>query len=216
MASTSGIRGALPALALAGVVFFFFFFLVVAPGGVAAQAAAAPRGLEFHVGGPRGWRVPDANTSYGWWAMNNRFHIGDTLYFKYANDSVLVVDRLAFDACNATEPIAAFTDGATTFRLDRPGFFCFISGAPGHCEEGQRLIVRVMVHPALAAAPGPAPASAPAGASTQPGHGGADDRSWPWGCTCPSSGAATAVAVGGAAVAAGMAGLVGLVLMMLE
>ncbi|WVZ74576.1 hypothetical protein U9M48_022741 [Paspalum notatum var. saurae] len=216
MAPIAGIRRALPALALAGV--FCFFLLIVAPGGVAAQAAAPPpRGLEFHVGGPRGWRVPDANTSYGWWAMNNRFHIGDTLYFKYTNDSVLVVDRAAFDACNATEPIAAFADGATTFRLDRPGFFCFISGEPGHCEEGQRLIVRVMVHPAVAAAPAPAPANAPGGgASTPPSQGGAD-RSWPSGCTCPSSGAATAVAAAaGAAGAAALAGLVGLVLMMLQ
>ena len=82
--------------------------------------------------------------------------------FKYAQDSVLVVDRPAFDACNATEPLAAFTDGATTVRLDRPGFFCFISGEPGHCEQGQKLVVRVMVH--LAA---PGPASAP-GAPAQP------------------------------------------------
>jgi hypothetical protein len=66
--------------------------------------------------------------------------------FKYANDSVLVVDRLAFDACNASAPLAAFAGGATEFRLHRPGFFCFISGEPGHCEEeGQRLIVRLLV-----------------------------------------------------------------------
>jgi len=77
--------------------------------------------------------------------------------FKYAQDSVLVVDRPAFDACNATEPLAAFTDGSTTVRLDRPGFFCFISGEPGHCQQGQRLMVRVMVHPSGLAAAAPAP-----------------------------------------------------------
>ncbi|CAN6273499.1 unnamed protein product [Urochloa humidicola] len=117
----------LPALALASAV----LFVLLSPGGVDAAEAAPPptAGLEFHVGGPRGWRVPDGNTSYGWWANNNRFHVGDRLYFKYAHDSVLVVDRPALDACNATAPLAAFTDGATTVRLDRPGFFCFISGA---------------------------------------------------------------------------------------
>jgi hypothetical protein len=111
--------------------------------------------------------------------------------FKYANDSVLLVDRTAFDACNTTEPLATFADGATKFVLDRPGFFCFISGKPGHCEEGQRLIVRVMVQPAIVATPGPA--SAPATSAPQPGHGGGH-----------SSGAATAVAAaaGVAAVAA--------------
>ncbi|KAF8692863.1 hypothetical protein HU200_039220 [Digitaria exilis] len=206
MAAASGTGSrVLPALALIGVV----FVVLLAPGVAADEAAAAPAaaGLEFRVGGPRGWRVPDANTSYGWWAMNNRFHVGDHLYFKYAHDSVLVVDREAFDACNTIEPLAAFTDGATTVRLDRPGFFCFISGEPGHCEEGQRLIVRVMVHPALAAVPGPGPVAASGpGSSTQPGHGGGGGAS--------SSGAATAVAAAnGVAIAAAMAMLVGLLLM---
>ncbi|CAL5020873.1 unnamed protein product [Urochloa decumbens] len=188
----------LPALALSGAI---LPVLLLAPGGVAAadEAAAAPAaGLEFHVGGPRGWRVPDGNTSYGWWANNNRFHVGDRLYFKYAHDSVLLVDRPALDACNATAPLAAFADGATTVRLDRPGFFCFISGEPGHCEEGQRLVVRVMVHPAgLAAAPGQQDASAPG-----TGHGGG-----------ASSGAVAEVAAAaGVGVAVAVAVLVGIVL----
>ncbi|CAL4968211.1 unnamed protein product [Urochloa decumbens] len=203
MASPAGIVSSrvLPALALAGAV--FLSVLLLAPGGVdAAEAAAPAAGLEFHVGGPRGWRVPDGNTSYGWWANNNRFHVGDRLYFKYSHDSVLVVDRPALDACNTTAPLAAFADGATTVRLDRPGFFCFISGEPGHCEEGQRLVVRVMVHPAaLAAAPGTA-AFAP-GTSALPGHGGGGESS------VAVAEVATAAGVG-AAVA--MAVLVGIVL----
>ncbi|RLM78718.1 hypothetical protein C2845_PM12G11580 [Panicum miliaceum] len=198
MASAAGIVSS-RALALAGAV----LFVLVAPGGAAAAAeAAAPRAapLEFRVGGPRGWRVPDANTSYGWWATNNRFHVGDRLLFKYAQDSVLVVDRPAFDACNATEPLAAFSDGATTVRLDRPGFFCFISGEAGHCQEGQRLMVRVMVHPAgLAAAPAP-------GTLAQPGV-----RPRPSGCTSSSSAAASVAAAAAVAVKAAMAVLAGLV-----
>ncbi|KAJ1283285.1 hypothetical protein BS78_03G116800 [Paspalum vaginatum] len=204
MAAASS-RVLLPALALAGI-----FFLLIAPAVVAGAAAPPATGLEFHVGGPRGWRVPDANTSYGWWAMNNRFHVGDRLYFKYANDSVLLVDRACFDACNATEPLATFADGDTTFPLDRPGFFCFISGEPGHCEEGQRLIVRVMVHPGVAAAPGPA-ASAPGTTPAQPGPGHGGGRTTP----DTPSGAATAVAsAAGVAVAAALAVLASLVLML--
>ncbi|KAL6626406.1 hypothetical protein ACP70R_030132 [Stipagrostis hirtigluma subsp. patula] len=205
MAATAADRGLatlLPVSQLALVA--ALSFLLLAPGAAAqAQAPAAPSpGIVFHVGGPRGWRVPDANTSYEWWAMNNRFHVDDHLYFKYAEDSVLQVDRPAFDACNATDPLASFSDGATTVRLDRPGFFCFISGEPGHCEEGQKLIVRVMVHPADHDHPfAHGPASAPA-ASGQRGHGG---RPSPSG----SSGAATAVAAGsGVAVAAAAAVLV--------
>jgi hypothetical protein len=116
--------------------------------------------------------------------------------FKYANDSVLVVGRAAFDACNATNPVAAFADGATTFRLDRPGFFCFISGEPGHCEEGQRLAVRVMVHPAVGA-PGQAAqgAAAAAAAPQNPGHGGSAAGG-------ASSGSAVTVAAAAVAAAA--------------
>jgi hypothetical protein len=78
--------------------------------------------------------------------------------FKYANDSVLLVDRAAFDACNSTQPVASFADGATTFRLNRTGFFCFIS---------------VMVHSALPAAAAP----------QQPGHGGHPEQHGPPGAS---------------------------------
>ncbi|KAG6423877.1 hypothetical protein SASPL_114282 [Salvia splendens] len=44
-------------------------------------------------------------------------------------------------------------------RHTSPGFFYFISGQPGHCKLGQRLIVRVM-HPLQPDLP---PASAPSG-----------------------------------------------------
>jgi hypothetical protein len=124
--------------------------------------------------------------------------------FKYANDdSVLVVNRLAFDACNASAPLAAFAGGATEFRLHRPGFFCFISGEPGHCEEGQRLIVRVMVHPAaLAAAPAPGPGVP---TMTRPGM--------PSGCSDGASSSAVDAAIAAAAGVA-MATLVGMGLML--
>ena len=118
------------------------------------------------------------------------------------------MDREEFDACDATEPLAKFVDGNTTLRLYRPGFFCFISGEPGHCQEGQKLIVRVMVHPAGAAA-APGPANAPA--TSQPGHGG--DGSGSGGQPGTSSGTA-AVAACGVALAAAMAVLVGLVLLL--
>ncbi|KAL6850471.1 hypothetical protein ACP4OV_021098 [Aristida adscensionis] len=174
--------------------------LVLAPG---AAEAAPPGGFKFHVGGPRGWRVPEPGMSYGWWASHNRFHVGDSLYFRYARDSVLMVDRAAFEACNATDPLAAFTDGATVVRLDRPGFFCFISGEPGHCQADQKLIVRVMVHPAAyAAAPAP---------TAQPGRGRPTPAGWPAGSASSAAAAtefATAVAVAVAAAAAVLFGVV--------
>lgn len=65
--------------------------------------------------------------------------------FEYNNDSVLVVNKYDYYHCNTTEPITAFNDGnSAVVKLDRPGPFYFISGAPDHCNNGQRLLVDVM------------------------------------------------------------------------
>lgn len=46
--------------------------------------------------------------------------------------------------CDPREPITSFDNGNTTFNLDRPGEFYFISGTDDHCQNGQKLIVDVM------------------------------------------------------------------------
>ncbi|XP_042436891.1 uncharacterized protein LOC122022844 [Zingiber officinale] len=230
-------------------------------------------GLEFHVGGPRGWVIPAAVEEpeyYNRWAMRERFHVGDSLFyhqleydlrerdlaihlrdpndlyfkykndsvavvnreaygelkaevnffiqiffpipihyqfeyyligkgktspasshrskrfhrlicifffvvldFKYKNDSVAVVDREAYGKCSAADPLVFFDNGNTTFRFDRYGFFYFISGSQGHCEAGQRLIVRVMVHPATSTSSG-SPAPAPANRGSSGSRSGSD------------------------------------------
>ncbi|CAM8988913.1 unnamed protein product [Rhodiola kirilowii] len=102
---------------------------------------------EIQVGGKDGWHVPDNNDTsfYTRWAADNRFHVGDSLSFVYRNDSVMVVDKYAYYHCNTTKPIYIFRDqGKTVIKLDRPGPFYFISGAPDHCKNGQRLEVDVM------------------------------------------------------------------------
>lgn len=104
--------------------------------------------LEFQVGGNRGWVVPPANDSkiYNDWASENRFQVGDTIRFKYKKDSVMEVTDKEYKKCNSTHPIFFSNTGNTAFRLDHPGPFYFISGASGHCEKGQRMIIKVMYH----------------------------------------------------------------------
>ncbi|KAI3416934.1 Phytocyanin domain-containing protein [Psidium guajava] len=101
---------------------------------------------EFRVGDAEGWHEPaELNSSlYSDWATRNRFHVGDSLNFEYKNDSVLVVDKWSFYHCKTSDPITAFDNGNSTFTLDKPGFFYFISGTTDHCKNGQRLIVDVM------------------------------------------------------------------------
>lgn len=100
--------------------------------------------------------------------------------FKYHNDSVLVVSPVDYITCNTSNPISRFEDGNTVFEFDRSGFFYFISGQPGHCRSGQRLIVRVM-HPSHAEAPVPAlvmsPELAPSPAMAPGGYGGVSGES---------------------------------------
>ncbi|XVE50852.1 hypothetical protein DITRI_Ditri01bG0197300 [Diplodiscus trichospermus] len=128
--------------------------------------------FQFKVGGKKGWTKPTGNESetYNEWAAMNRFHVRDSLYFKYKNDSVLVVNRTSYKNCSVSDPIFKFEDGDTVFQCDRYGFFYFISGEPGHCRAGQRLIVRVIVQSAISS-PQPAPS---------PGEGGSDDGGDGW------------------------------------
>ena len=47
--------------------------------------------------------------------------------------------------CNATHPTFFSNIGNTEFKFQHSGTFYFISGAAGHCEKGQKMVVRVMV-----------------------------------------------------------------------
>ncbi|KAK6133036.1 hypothetical protein DH2020_033191 [Rehmannia glutinosa] len=144
----------------------FLFSAVLAASVVAVLAA----GFQFEVGEKRGWKLPTGNEpeTYNEWAAKNRFHIGDTVHFKYEKDSVLVVNSADYLNCNTSNPISKFEDGNTVFQFDRSGLFYFISGQPGHCRSGQRLIIRVM-HPSK---PGTRTVSAPGGYSGDSGEWG--------------------------------------------
>ncbi|KAI3463066.1 hypothetical protein Pfo_019729 [Paulownia fortunei] len=101
---------------------------------------------EFEVGERGGWIVPRANDTemYNEWASQKRFMVGDTIRFKYKKDSLMEVNKEDYKECNSTRPNFFSNIGNTVFTLDRSGFFYFISGATGHCEKGQRMIVWVM------------------------------------------------------------------------
>ncbi|CAL1353089.1 unnamed protein product [Linum trigynum] len=116
---------------------------------------------EITVGGKSdAWTIPSSESdSLNKWAQRTRFRIGDSLLWKYdgTKDSVLEVSRKAYLACNVTEPIAEYKDGDTKVKLERSGAHYFISGADGHCKEGQKVII-VVLSPRTAS-PAPSPAS---------------------------------------------------------
>ncbi|GAB4848040.1 hypothetical protein Ancab_002700 [Ancistrocladus abbreviatus] len=102
--------------------------------------------FEFQVGDGEGWVIPPRNDThfYNEWASKNRFLIGDSIRFSYRKDSVMEVTEEDYKHCTATRPYFFSNTGNTVFQLDRSGPFYYISGSTGHCQRGQRMIVRVM------------------------------------------------------------------------
>ncbi|KAH7682055.1 Cupredoxins domain-containing protein [Dioscorea alata] len=107
--------------------------------------SSSSHAYKFNVGGRQGW-VLNPNETYNHWAERNRFQVNDTLVFKYkkGNDSVLVVNKKDYYSCNINNPIEKFFDGDTEFMFDHSGPFFFVSGVPGHCNDGQKLNVVVL------------------------------------------------------------------------
>jgi hypothetical protein len=56
----------------------------------------------------------------------------------------LVVSEEEYEKCHSAHPLFFSNDGDGVFKLDRPGLFYFISGAAGHCERGQKMVVKVL------------------------------------------------------------------------
>ncbi|XP_058114054.1 early nodulin-like protein 15 [Magnolia sinica] len=136
---------------------------------------------DFLVGGKtNAWQIPSSpSDSLNQWAEANRFQIGDSLVWKFdgEKDSVLQVTREGYQSCNVSNPIAAHKGGNVVVKLDRSGPFYFISGAGGHCENGQKLIVVVISEVrgggffSISPAPSPMEFDGPAVAPTSSAHG---------------------------------------------
>ena len=126
---------------------------------------------------------------------------------------MLVVTRDDYKLCRGDRPALRLDGGEEArFRLERSGVLYFISGAPGHCDAGQRITVRVMAqHDAGggfddASSPAEAPALSPGGGTTPgsvpktPPHAKAGDGKTS-GAAAPVGGChAVAVALGVAAL----------------
>ncbi|KAB2002062.1 hypothetical protein ERO13_D11G038533v2 [Gossypium hirsutum] len=103
---------------------FFFSFLIIHFYTVICA--------EYEVNGDNGWIVPKHdNRTYNNWASTNRFIVNDTI-------------RKEYDKCQTSHPQFFSNNGDTDYKLDQPGLFYFISGATGHCQRGQKMVVKVL------------------------------------------------------------------------
>ncbi|XP_045810754.1 early nodulin-like protein 1 [Trifolium pratense] len=78
---------------------------------------------------------------------------------------VLSVEKFDYFNCDTSAPITTFTNGKSTFNLDRSGPFYFISGTDDHCNHGQKLLVEVMAPHSIPASPPTTIAVPPEGSS---------------------------------------------------
>lgn len=60
----------------------------------------------------------------------------------------MVVTEEEYQKCRSSHPFFYSNNGDTIFKLERPGLFYFISGVSGHCERGQKMIIKVLEPPA--------------------------------------------------------------------
>ncbi|KAK9279614.1 hypothetical protein L1049_013293 [Liquidambar formosana] len=131
---------------------------------------------EFLVGGnANAWNIPNSQSnseSLNQWAQSSRFRVSDTLVWKYdsTKDSVLRVTKEGYASCNTSDPIEEYKDGNTKVKLDKSGPHYFISGAAGHCEKGQKVIVVVLSarHRFMGISPAPAPVEFEGGPAVAP------------------------------------------------
>ncbi|GJN19056.1 hypothetical protein PR202_gb06289 [Eleusine coracana subsp. coracana] len=144
---------------------------------------AAAGAMQYKVGGDNGWAVPDANgESFNTWAEKTSFQIGDELLFVYPKDkdSVLLVEPSDYNACNTSSYDKKFTDGSTSFTLDRSGAFFFISGVDANCRANEKLIVMVAGGGNNGSAPAPDQGSpSPPSSTPAPSNGSAGAQSPP-------------------------------------
>ncbi|KAK1434129.1 hypothetical protein QVD17_11047 [Tagetes erecta] len=112
-----------------------------------ATATAIVSAKEYQVGDAVGWRIPATNETelYTTWASRRKFHIGDSLRFRYSTSSVVLVDKYGYYHCDSSHPISYFNDGDTVVNLDKEGTYYFISGNSDRCQQGQRMILNVKV-----------------------------------------------------------------------
>ncbi|CAN6586599.1 unnamed protein product [Malus baccata var. baccata] len=114
----------------------------------------------YRVGDSDGW-TSRGLVDYNKWASTKEFHVGDTLIFAYNSQyhNLMQVTKQDFESCNTTAAITVYTSGSDTITLRRPDHYYFLCGAPGLCQAGQKVDIKVTlpIPQSSLASPNPAP-----------------------------------------------------------
>ncbi|XP_061950951.1 umecyanin-like [Populus nigra] len=116
-------------------------FLIVASVGLLHGAYAANT---YTVGGDLGWIVPPNNTYYEEWTSQRTFQIGDTFVFNWTtgtHTATEVSTKEEYDNCTKMGMILAFAGVKVTFNENGTHYFLCSEGT--HCEQGQKMIIKI-------------------------------------------------------------------------
>ncbi|XP_009761916.1 mavicyanin-like [Nicotiana tabacum] len=120
------------------------------------------KGEVYKVGDSTGW-TDIGHFDYKSWSASKNFRVGDSIVFEYNKQfhNVVRVTHKNFDACNAATTYSTFNTGNDTFVIRRPGHFYFICSFPGHCQNGQKVDIRVPKPTKSSSSPSSSPSSKP-------------------------------------------------------
>ncbi|KAF6164915.1 hypothetical protein GIB67_017118 [Kingdonia uniflora] len=138
-------------------------------------------GFEFSLGGAA--TVYKVGDSTGWttlvkydykkWAADKSFGVGDTILFEYNAQyhNVMQVTHADYTSCNASAPFKTYTTGNDSIIIMKKGHYYYFCGIPGHCQEGQKVDIRVSkltssIAPGMSPSPAPSMVSVPSPKNT--------------------------------------------------
>ncbi|RZC55441.1 hypothetical protein C5167_014288 [Papaver somniferum] len=125
----------------------------------------------YKVGDEPGWTTM-GNVDYQKWSSSKTFRVGDVILFTYKTQyhNVMQVTHPQYQACNVTAPLKTFTTGNDSITITRNGHYYYLCGFPDHCQQGQKVDIRVarLTTASSATSPAASPSSAPANTPASP------------------------------------------------
>ncbi|KAL5796715.1 hypothetical protein ACOSQ2_001535 [Xanthoceras sorbifolium] len=92
--------------------------------------------------------------SSGWIIMDDDdyeipVNLGDSIIFHYENTNhdLTEVTLEDYNSCNAASPIAKYNSGNDNITFERPENYYFICGFPNHCQNGEKVTVKIVQNP---------------------------------------------------------------------
>ncbi|RZC63829.1 hypothetical protein C5167_025570 [Papaver somniferum] len=64
--------------------------------------------------------------------------------YTAGDHNVIEVNHTDFRTCNQSRPVVKYTSGNDSITINKRGHYYFICGTPSHCEDGQKVDIRVV------------------------------------------------------------------------